>query len=42
MTLEVPASLAVPGLRTTMRFMMYLSTQGVIHHYSDTEANIKI
>ncbi|MEV0347134.1 hypothetical protein AB0H88_15325 [Nonomuraea sp. NPDC050680] len=30
MTLEVPASLAVPGLRTAMRFMMNLSLLGLL------------
>ena len=33
MTLEVPASLAVPGLRTAMRFMMHLPLWVDIHHY---------
>jgi hypothetical protein len=29
MTLEVPLSLAVPGLRTAMRFMMHLFIGGI-------------
>jgi hypothetical protein len=42
MTLEVPASFAVPGFRMTMRFMVHLSSTRIFHHYSDTPPNIKI